>query len=155
MRVLRSCRTRARNAMRHDLAEVVTISLVASVCGAKSCVNFADFARDRAALLRDFLRLETGLPSHDTFSRLLRLLDPTAFGACFGRFLDGLGQDGKGVVAIDDETLRRSFDRTTSNSALHVVTAFACVARLMLGQAALPSGGNEIIAARTLLGLLA
>ena len=66
--------------MRHDLAEAVTISLVASVCGAKSYVNFADFARDRAALLRDFLRLETGLPSHDTFSRLLCLLDPTAFG---------------------------------------------------------------------------
>ena len=145
---------RTGNATRHDLIEVVTIALVASVCGAESCVDFADFARDREALFRDFLKLENGLPSHDTFSRLFRLLDPTAFGACFGRFLDGLGQDGKGVVAIDGKTLRRSFDRAAGTSALHVVTAFACDARLVLGQAAVPPGGNEITAARTLLGLL-
>jgi hypothetical protein len=95
---------RSGNATRHDLLEVVTIALVASVCGAESCVEFADFARDREGLFREFLRLENGLPSHDTFSRLFRLLDPAAFGACFGRFLDGLGEDGRGVVAIDGKT---------------------------------------------------
>lgn len=145
---------RTGNATRHDLVEVVTIALVASVCGAESCVDFADFARDRERLFRDFLKLENGLPSHDTFSRLFRLLDPAAFGACFGRFLDGLGQDGQGVVAIDGKTLRRSFDRAAGTSALHVVTAFACEARLVLGQAAVPPGGNEITAARALLGLI-
>jgi len=90
---------RRGNATRHDLLEVVTIALVASVCGAESCVDFADFARDREGLFREFLRLENGLPSHDTFSRLFRLLDPAAFGACFGRFLDGLGQGGARVGA--------------------------------------------------------
>ena len=92
---------RSGNATRHDPVEAVTIALVASICGAESCVDFADFARDREALFREFLRLEGGLPSHDTFSRLFRLLDPAAFGACFGRFLDGLGQGGRGVVAVD------------------------------------------------------
>lgn len=145
---------RTGNATRHDLIEVVTIALVASVCGAESCVDFADFARDREALFREFLTLENGLPSHDTFSRLFRLLDPVAFGACFSRFLEGLGEDGRGVVAIDGKTLRRSFDRAAGTSALHVVTAFACEARLVLGQAAVPPGGNEITAARALLGLL-
>jgi hypothetical protein len=95
---------RTGNATRHDLIEVVTIALVASVCGAESCVDFADFARDRERLFWDFLKLENGLPSHDTFSRVFRLLDPAAFGACFARFLDGLGQDGQGVVAIDGKT---------------------------------------------------
>ena len=71
---------RTGNATRHDLIEVVTIALVASVCGAESCVDFADFARDREALLRGLLALEHGPPSHDTFSRLFRLLDPQAFG---------------------------------------------------------------------------
>lgn len=145
---------RTGNATRHDLIEVVTIALVASVCGAESCVDFADFARDREALLRGFLALEHGPPSHDTFSRLFRLLDPQAFGRCFARFLDGLGEDGRGVVAIDGKTLRRSFDRAAGTSPLHVVTAFACDARLALGQAAVPPGGNEITAARDLLGLL-
>ena len=145
---------RSGNATRHDLVEAVTIALVASICGAESCVDFADFARDREALFREFLRLEGGLPSHDTFSRLFRLLDPAAFGVCFGRFLDGLRQGGRGVVAVDGKALRRSFDRAAGASPLHVVTAFACEARLVLGQAAVPPGGNEITAARALLGLL-
>jgi predicted transposase YbfD/YdcC len=145
---------RTGNARRHELLEVLTIALVGSICGAESCVDFADFARDRETLFRDFLTLENGLPSHDTFSRLFRLLDPTAFAACFAQFLDGLGETGRGVLAIDGKTLRRSFDRAASASPLAVVTAFACDARLVLGQVAIPPGGNEITAARALLGLL-
>ena len=145
---------RTGNATRHDLLEVLTIALVGSICGAESCVDFADFARDREPLFRDFLRLENGLPSHDTFSRLFRLLDPAAFAACFTRFLDSLGAAGRGVLAIDGKTLRRSFDRAAQASPLHVVTAFACDARLVLGQVAVPEGGNEITAARALLGML-
>lgn len=145
---------RTGNATRHNLLDLLTIALVASICGAESCVDFADFGRDRERLFREFLTLEHGLPSHDTFSRLFRLLDPAAFAACFGRFLEGLGESGRGVLAIDGKTLRRSFDRAASASALHVVTAFACEARLVVGQVAVPKGGNEITAARSLLGLL-
>lgn len=145
---------RTGNATRHDLLEVLTIALVGSICGAESCVDFADFARDREALFRDFLELKNGLPSHDTFSRLFRLLDPGAFAACFAQFLDGLGEAGHGVLAIDGKTLRRSFDRAAAATPLAVVTAFACDARLVLGQVAIPRGGNEITAARALLGLL-
>jgi predicted transposase YbfD/YdcC len=94
------------------------------------------------------------LPSHDTFSRLFRLIDPQALSGCFGRFLEALGADGAGVVAIDGKTLRRSFDRAAGASALHVVTAFAAEARLVIGQKAVAEGGNEITAARDLLELL-
>ncbi len=145
---------RTGNALRHSLLEVLTIALIASVCGAESCVDFADFARDREPLFRDFLKLENGLPSHDTFSRLFRLLDPAAFAACFGRFIEALGAHGSGVLAIDGKTLRRSFDRAAQASPLHVVTAFACEARLVVNQVAVPEGGNEITAARALLGML-
>ena len=127
---------RTGNATRHELLEVLTIALVGSICGAESCVDFAEFARDRETLFRDFLKLENGLPSHNTFSRLFRLLDPVAFAGCFGHFLDGLGEAGRGVLAIDGKTLRRSFDRAGSTSPLAVVTAFACEARLVLGQVA-------------------
>ena len=69
---------RCGNAQRHELLDILTIALVASVCGAESCVNFAEFGEDREPLLREFMRLEKGLPSHDTFSRVFRLLDPAA-----------------------------------------------------------------------------
>ena len=146
---------RSGNAQRHGLLDILVIALAASVCGAETCVDFAEFAEDREGLLREFLSLENGLPSHDTFSRVFRLLDPQAFGQAFAAFLDDLGQDGAGVLAIDGKTLRRSFDRAAGRSALHVVTAFGAGAKVAIGQTAVPEGGNEITAARTLLETLA
>ncbi len=145
---------RRGNAQRHDLLDILTIALVASVCGAESCVDFAEFAEDRERLLREFLALENGLPSHDTFSRVFRLLDPVAFGRAFEAFLVDLGADGAGVLAIDGKTLRRSFDRAAGRSALHVVTAFGSDARLSIGQRGVAPGENEITAASALLAAL-
>ena len=90
------------------------------MCGAESCVDFAEFAEDRATLLREFLSLRNGLPSHDTFGRVFRLLDPAAFARSFEAFLDDLGAAGDGVLAIDGKTLRGSFDRAAGRSAMHV-----------------------------------
>lgn len=145
---------RRGNARRHKLLDMLAIALTATVCGAESCVDIADFGRDREALFREFLALPGGVPSHDTYSRLFRLLDPAAFAGCFAAFLDGLGADGPGVVAIDGKTLRRSFDAAASRSPLHVVTAFAAEARVAIGQVAAGDGESEILAARQLLGLL-
>jgi len=145
---------RTGNAVRHDLLEVLTIALTAAICGAETCVDFADFALDREGLFRSFLKLENGLPSHDTFSRLFRLIDPARFSTCFSRFVEALGERGAGVLAIDGKTLRRSFDSAAGSSPLHVVSAFACERRLVIGQAAVADGGNEITAARELLRLL-
>ena len=147
---------RTGNAKRHDLLEVLTIALTASICGAESCSDFADFAVDREALFRDFLRLEHGVPSHDTFSRIFRLLDPAAFAACFGRFLEELGAAGAGVLAIDGKTLRRSFDGAARANPLAVVTAFASATRVVVGQQSfrVAEGDSEIVAARALLGCL-
>ena len=140
---------------RHEFLDILSIALVASVCGAESCVDFAEFAEDRETLLREFLSLKNGLPSHDTFSRVFRLLDPAAFGRAFEAFLDDLGAAGDGVLAIDGKTLRRSFDRAAGRSALHVVTAFGSGARVAIAQRAVPEGENETLAARALLGTLA
>jgi len=67
------------NAQHHSLLDMLVIAMAALVCGAESCVDFAEFAADRERLLQEFLSLENGLPSHDTFSRLFRLRDPQAF----------------------------------------------------------------------------
>src|SRR5437016_10752846 len=73
---------RAANA-RHDLLEVLFIALAAVLCGAESCSDMADFGQSKEGLLRLFLRLEHGVPSHDTFSRVFRLLKPQAFEFAF------------------------------------------------------------------------
>lgn len=147
---------RTGNATRHDLLELLTIAITASICGAESCVDFADFAEARESLFRRFLRLENGLPSHDTFSRLFRRLDPAAFSECFSRFMDGFAAAARseGVVAIDGKTLRRSFDKASGASPLHMVSAYSSAARMVLGQTGVPGKSNEIPAVRALIALL-
>src|ERR1700681_708900 len=77
---------RAANA-RHDLLEVLVIALAAILCGAETCSDMAEFGQAKEGLLRLFLRLEHGIPSHDTFSRVFRLLEPQAFELAFRRFM--------------------------------------------------------------------
>jgi hypothetical protein len=76
---------RAANA-RHDFLEVIFIALAAVLCGAEDCTDMALFGRAKLDLLRQVLKLEHGAPSHDTFSRVFRLLAPEPFEAAFTRF---------------------------------------------------------------------
>ena len=130
------------------------MSLCASLCGAESCVDTADFAEAKEDVLRGFLKLEGGAPSHDTFSRLFRLLDPEQFHDAFQRFMADFAGTRAGVVAIDGKSLRRSFDRAAGASPLHLVSAWASEERLVLGQMKVAQGGNEITAVPALLRLL-
>jgi len=145
---------RRGNAQRHELDEIVMLALLAMVSGAETCVDMALFGRSKEALLRRFLRLPGGIPSHDTFSRVLRLLDPAAFEVCFGRYVAALAERIEGVVAVDGKTSRRSFDRQSGQGPLHLISAFACDARLALGQRKVDGKSNEITALPELLALL-
>lgn len=145
---------RSGNAQRHELDEIMMIALVATLCGAASCVDMALFGRSKEPLLRRFLRLPGGVPSHDTFSRIFRLLEPTAFEACFARYLSALAAQVEGVIAVDGKTARRSFDRQNQRPPLHLISAWACEQRLVLGQRRVADGANEIVALPELLALL-
>src|SRR5919198_3132863 len=82
---------RADNAL-HDLTEILFIALMATLCGATSCTDMALFARMKAYLWQDVLGLENGLPSHDTFSRVFRMIDPKAFEQAFRRVMTPFSQ---------------------------------------------------------------
>jgi hypothetical protein len=113
----------------------------------------ATFAQAKEPFLRGFLRLANGLPSHDTFSRLFRQLDPVQFGIAFQRFMARFFKKIQGVVAIDGKLLRRSFDRGSGESALHMVSAWGCEQRMVLTQIATDAKSNEITAVPKLLAL--
>src|SRR3982751_2600812 len=95
---------------RHDLQEILLIALCAVLCGAEDGTDMALFGQAKQDYLGSFLRLPHGIPSHDTFSRLFRLLDPVHFHACFLAFMKCFAEGWQGVVALDGKTLRRSFD---------------------------------------------
>jgi predicted transposase YbfD/YdcC len=145
---------RTGNAQRHDLHEILVIALCTVLCGGEDCSDMALFGRAKEPFLRQFLRLEHGIPSHDTFSRVFRLLDPARFHACFLAFMRAFAEGCRGVVALDGKTLRRSFDRAAGQSPLHLVSAWAVEQRLVLGQVAVDAKSNEITAVPQLLRML-
>jgi predicted transposase YbfD/YdcC len=130
------------------------IALCTVLSGGQGAMDMALFAKLKEPFLRGFLKLENGLPSHDTFSRLFRLLDPDQFGAVFQRFMARFRERIEGVVAIDGKVLRRSFDRASGKSALHMVSAWGCEQRLVLAQIATDAKSNEITAVPKLLEIL-
>jgi len=145
---------RTGNAVLHDFHELLMIALCTVLCGGQSAVDMDVFARAKEPFLRGFLKLENGLPRHDTFSRLFRLLDPAQFHVAFQRFMARFSEQCQGVVAIDGKVLRRSFDRASGKSALHMVSAWGCEQRMVLAQIATDAKSNEITAVPALLKML-
>jgi len=145
---------RRGNAGLHDLYELLMIALCTVLCGGQGAVDMALFAKAKEPFLRTFLKLENGPPSHDTFSRLFRNLDPEQFRSCFQQFMAEFSAQCQGVVAIDGKVLRRSFDQASGKSALHMVSAWGCEQRLVLAQIATDAKSNEITAVPKLLKML-
>jgi predicted transposase YbfD/YdcC len=143
---------RAGNA-RHDLLELMFVALAAVLCGAEDCTDMAAFARAKLGFLRQVLKLEHGAPSHDTFSRVFRLLAPEPFEAAFAKFTKAFAGALTGVVAIDGKALRGAYERGRRTSPLHLVNIWAAEARLVIGQRLAP-GRNEALGAQQALALL-
>ena len=137
--------------------EVLFIALAATLCGAEVCSDMAEFGQSKEGLLRLVLRLEHGIPSHDTFSRVFRLLKPQAFELAFRRFMAAFAKANglklTGVVAVDGKALRGAYERGGKATPLQMVNVFAVEARLALAQQK-ASGRNETAGALEVLDLL-
>jgi predicted transposase YbfD/YdcC len=140
----------------HKLSDILVIAVCAVLCGAESYPAIEDFGQEREEWLRQVLELPEGIPSHDTFNRVLRLLDPVEFQACFLRWRQAVAEVTAGeVVAIDGKALRRSFAKGTGKRAIYMVSAWASENGVVLGQRKVDTKSNEITAIPELLDLLA
>ena len=138
----------------HDLVELLVVAVNAVLVGADTFVEIELWAKEKIEWLRKYLRLANGIPSHDTFGRLFGLIDAKAFEAAFRRWVSGiLPVLGAEVVAVDGKTSRRS--GRVDATALHLVSAFAAGAGLVLGQQATAEKSNEKTAIPELLSALA
>ena len=140
---------------RHRLLDILFISVCAVICGATSFVDMADFGHAKESWLRERLKLENCIPSHDTFRRVFTLVEPKAFLECFVRWTSHLAEASSGdIVALDGKTLRRSFQEATGLGAVHVLNAFSSINGLCLGQLKVDEKSNEITAVPALLEML-
>lgn len=147
---------RVERTRRHLLCDILLIALCATLAGAEGFCDIAEWAQTKEGWLRTFLALPGGIPSHDTFERVFRRLNPKELHACFLRWIESLVTRRENPhLAIDGKTLRRSFDGAGGERALHVVSAFVAEGLgLVLGQVAVDDKSNEITAIPELLRLL-
>lgn len=139
----------------HNLMEMVFMALTASICGADSWADVERFVESKKQWFLKFIRLENGVPSHDTFGRVFARLDTGEFLTAMHAWVDVFAQSLRGrSVAIDGKTLRGSFDKAAGQTALHTITAFACDMRICLRQMSVDEKSNEIPAVPKLLELM-
>jgi len=140
----------------HKLIDIVLIALCAIISGANDFVAMERFGKTKQGWLAEFLELPNGIPSHDTFRRVISTLKPEAFVDCFLSWVDALQTATAGkIVAIDGKTARATLDRAKNKKAIHVVSAWATDNHLLLGQVPVAEKSNEITAIPLLLEMIA
>jgi predicted transposase YbfD/YdcC len=142
----------------HKLLDMITIAVMAVICGADGWVEVALFGRSKQKWLATFLELPGGIPSHDTFGRVFARLDPDAFERCFLAWMSALVKVSEGrLLAIDGKSIRRSFEHSWDKSGMaHLVSALVSEGgnRVVFGQVAVQDKSNEITAIPKLLELM-
>lgn len=136
----------------HKLDDIFFITLCAVICGCDSWVAIEKFANMKRSWFTQYLSLEHGIPSHDTFGRVFSLIDPEQFQVCFSNWIKDIVKVVTGdVIAIDGKCLRRSHDKSNNKSAIYMVSAWSHDNQLTLGQVKVDEKSNEITALPALL----
>ena len=145
---------RSRSGLRHPLNEVLFITICSVIAGADDWVAVERFGKAKFRWFKQYLPLKHGIPSHDTFGTVFEMIDPEQFTEAFIDWMKMIATV-SGVIALDGKTVRHSFDKSAKKSAIHMVSAWSAVNRLVLGQVKVDSKSNEITAIPKLLKLLA
>ncbi len=142
---------RVERTKEHKLLDIIIIAICGTICGADGWVAIEQFGKAKEAWLKTILELPNGIPSHDTFGRVFRHLDPVEFERCFFEWVQSISGKVEGVIALDGKKLRHSYDKASGKKALHMVSAWAAENRLVLAQVAVDKKSNEITAIPLLL----
>lgn len=139
----------------YPLIEIITIAICAVVAGADTWTEIETFGKSKETWLKQFLPMEKGVPSHDTFGDVFRVIDAEEFQRSFMRWVERVFTvTGGQVIAMDGKTARRSHDQTIGKDAIHMVSAWASANGITLGQRKVDDKSNEITAIPELLRLL-
>jgi predicted transposase YbfD/YdcC len=136
----------------HPLKNIILITICAILCGADSWLAVEKIGKCKIKWFRKFLWMPHGIPSHDTFARVFIWLDPKAIQSFLAKWGEEICDlvDGE-TIAIDGKVQRRSFDKASGQSAICMVSAFACNSGITLGLTKVASKTNEIKAIPELL----
>ena len=147
---------RSERNQEHALLSIVAIAICGAICGADNWVDIEAYGKAKQEWLSSWLALPNGIPSHDTFGRVFRFLNPQAFREGFMEWIRALGPLKAGeVVSIDGKQMRGAKDIPKGKEGLYMVSAWAAEQGIVLGQSKVDEKSNEITAIPELLDVLA
>lgn len=136
----------------YTLFDIVTVAILAVLCGADDWVEISFWGEANLSWFQEKGLCLGGIPSHDTFSRFFRFVDPKAFEGCFIKWTQKIAKTVGGVIALDGKTICNS--GSGSEKAIHLVSAYSVENNLILGQLATDKKSNEITAFPLLIEML-
>ncbi len=156
---------RQAHKIKHLLSEILFITVLAVIAGADDFNEIAKYCKTKYKWLSTFLKFPGGIPSHDTFNRVLCIIDADQFQQSFINWIadirTGIKSDDykkeeleKDIISVDGKTVRRSKDDNNGKKAIHMVSAFSSKSGLVLGQQKCFEKSNEITAIPALLTVL-
>ena len=139
----------------HSLLDIIGLTIIGTLSGADNWVAIEEFGKAKADFLQGLLLLPNGIPSHDTLGRVFSILSAEELEKGFASWISSISQATQGqVVAIDGKRLRGSYDKGSNKAAIHMVSAWATVNQISLGQLKVDDKSNEITAIPELLSML-
>lgn len=140
---------------KHSLTDIISLTIIASICGIESWESIEDFGKSRIELLKTILELENGIPSHDTIERLFKRIESKEFEKSFMNWTDHIRVKTQGqIINFDGKTIRGSKDKSNNKYALQMVSAWCGENNLVLGQIKTQAKINEIAALKELITLM-
>ncbi|HTX77241.1 MAG TPA: ISAs1 family transposase [Terracidiphilus sp.] len=145
---------RVERTREHLLEEILLLAIAAVLSGAGSWNEIEDYGKAKRAWLKGFLHLPGGIPSHDTFNRVISALDPAEMEKGFANWVVSIAKLTSGeVVAIDGKALCGTRE-AGKKTLVHMVSAWASANNLVLAQRKVDDKSNEITAIPKLLDAL-
>src|SRR5262249_81599 len=140
---------------RHVLVEILVMAVCGAICGANAFTEIAVIANAKKEWFHTFLTLPAGIPSHDTFNRVLARINPQAIQGCFIAWVQAtFPQVDTQQIALDGKELHHSMDPTSDYANLRMISAWAVEHGIVLGQVAVADTSNEITALPTILAVV-
>jgi predicted transposase YbfD/YdcC len=145
---------RVERTREHLLEEILLMAIAAVLSGAGSWNEIEDYGKAKRAWFKGFLKLPGGIPSHDTFNRVISGLDPAEMERSFSDWVVSIAKLTAGeVVAIDGKALCGTRE-AGKKTLVHMVSAWASANNLVLAQRKVDDKSNEITAIPRLLDAL-